>query len=738
MWQTTRTSDSAPQELAADLAQLRHGSLQRLILSSAGLYLLMQLALSATWPALFGWPIVPVVGVVAVSTGLAFILLNRHAGVAQFIWHGGLTVSICLAAYTFQRPEPLLVLAFQPFFVVVTAGWRIGAGAWLFLAIGAIYLLERNLLDGFTQAYALVIIFTGAFGVVLGWAAIGSLVTLVQWLSNADQQSRRNLEDARQHRSKLLQAVKELDQANYRLVRINAALDTARQTAEEALRFKAEFVANVSHELRTPLNLIIGFSEVMILSPESYGGQQLPGAYRADINAIYSNAKHLAALVDDVLDLGRIEAGKLAFNRQPVGVQDLLGEVDSLICDYLSAKGLTFEQHIAPALPTLPIDRVRIRQVLLNLLVNAVRFTDAGVVRLEVVQIQDVVRFSVADSGRGIAADELPHIFEPFHTSGAEGSSRWLDGKGLGLPISKKYVEMHGGEIGVRSIPGRGSTFWFTLPLTAPAAETKALSASPIYEAQAATEKLLVVYPHSSVMAPLLQREFAGCRIEFAPSADAACRMGTDLGALAIITDDLETLRMKQAYAEASARIPVIAFAWSDEADAILPIPGGAERLLTKPIEAENLLALYDEMGADAQRILIADENPDIVRLLRRILRARVPATGLLEAYTGEETLQRLVDDAPNLALIDLALCDADGQPILHHPIETSLKHQCRIVAISPPPPLLSTPKQRTVTVQLPNAVATEQLAHLLHSICAALGDVPTAMPPKLPAMPPG
>ena len=734
MWQTTRYSDSAPQELAADLAQLRHSSLQRLILSSAGLYLLMQLALSATWPTLFGWAIAPVVGIVAVSTGLAYVLLHRHADVAQFVWHSGLTLSACLAAFTFQRSEPLLVLAFQPFFVVITAGWRVGAVAWLLLTIGAIYLFNGGLLDGFTLAYALVIIFTGVFGVVLGWASIGSLVTLVQWLSNADQQSRRNLEDARQHRSKLLQAVKELDQANYRLVRINAALATARQTAEEALRFKAEFVANVSHELRTPLNLIIGFSEVMILSPESYGDQQLPGAYRADINAIYSNAKHLASLVDDVLDLGRIEAGKLAFNRQPVDVQDLVDEVDSLIYDYLSAKGLTFERHIAPALPTLPIDRVRIRQVLLNLLVNAVRFTDAGVVRLEIVQIQDVVRFSVSDSGRGIAADELPRIFEPFHTSGTEGGSRWLEGKGLGLPISKKYVEMHGGEIGVRSTLGRGATFWFTLPLKAPAAETTLLSTSSFYEPRAATEKLLVVYLHSSAMAPLLQRELASYRIEFAPSADFACRVSADLRALAILTDDLETLCMEEAYLEASTHIPVIAFPGIDEADSIPPIPGGAELLLTKPIEAEKLLALYDEMGADVQRILIADENPDLVRLLRRILRARVPATGLLEAYTGEETLQRLVDDAPDLALIDLTLCDTSGQPILVRPIDSSVKSKCRIIAISPPPLLSMTPKQCTVTVKFPNAVATEQLIHLLQSICKTLGDAPTAMPPTLQA----
>lgn len=731
MWQPTSAPDRAPQELAANLAQLRQSSLQRLILSTAGLYLLMQLAFSATWPTLFGWPIVPVIGVVAASTGLAYLLLNRHPSAAQLVWQSGLTISACLAALTLHRPEPLLVLAFQPFFAVVTTGWRTGAVVWLLLTLGAAYLFDTNAIEGFTPAYALVIIFTGAFGAVLGWASISSLVTLIQWLSDADQQSRRNLEDARQHRSKLLQAVKELDQANYRLVRINAALATARQTAEDALRFKAEFVANVSHELRTPLNLIIGFSEVMILSPESYGGQHLPGAYRADVNAIYSNAKHLAALVDDVLDLGRIEAGKLTFNRQPISVPELLSEVHDLICDYIAAKGLTFEQYIAPDLPHLPIDKVRIRQVLLNLLVNAVRFTDAGFVRLEVVQMEQAARFSVTDSGHGIAVDELPHIFEPFHTSAIESNTRWLEGKGLGLPISKKYVELHGGEISVESASGRGSTFWFTLPIETPSQSAYAPAPPVSAEPHQTAERLLVVHLRSPALTPILQYDLAGYRLEFVDDPVRVGRTAEELGAVAILTDAPGLLDADAASAGRPHTVPVIAFPGVETNAARMH---AVDALLTKPVTPEQLLSLYDHLPVQAQRVLIADENPDVVRLLRRILRARVPATSLLEAYNSEEALQRLRDDAPDLALVDLALCDAAGRPIAESLTETPARLSCHVVALTPAPAL----NQRTMTVHCPDAFTLPRLIRLLHALCATSPDAATATAPTPQSALPG
>ncbi len=735
MWRSAPAPEILPDDLAINLAQLRRSSLRSVILAGAGLYVLLQLGVAATWPRLFGWPMVPVVVLVLASNALAFVLARRRLLLAQCVWQGGLAAAALLAALAFQRPEPLLFLAFQPFIVTVTLGWRAGAGVWLLLALGVMFLLRQALVVDLTLPYALAILFAGAFGAVLGWAAISNLVMVVAWLADADQQSRRNLEAARQHRSQLLQAVKELDQANYRMVRINAALAAARHTAEEALRFKAEFVANVSHELRTPLNLIIGFSEVMTLSPESYGGQPLPGPYRADINAIYNNAKHLAALVDDVLDLGRIEADKLTFSRTPVSVASLIEEVAGIVEDYIAAKGLHYAQHLAPELPVLLIDRTRIRQVLLNLLVNAVRFTDAGVIKLEITRDGDEIRFAVADSGRGISAAELPVIFEPFHTSGADNGAQWFEGKGLGLPISKKYVEMHGGAIGVESTPGQGSTFWFTLPVSRAAL---AKPAAPVMvwgdDAPPATEPLLVGYLRTPALLPLLQRDLAGYRLEPVTTPAQAAVMAHDLGASAILTDDAGLLHAADP-APPAHRVPVIVFpgvkpvapAWEAHVDAVL----------TRPVAASAVLALYDRVPVTGRRVLIADANPDIVRLLRRILRARLPASDLLEAYNGEEALQRLRDDAPALAFIDIGLRTAAGEVVVTQLASPPTGRVRCVVALTDAPTPAAITAHNRVTVHCPAELTVGQTTRLVHAVCGALAPV-TATAPALRAAPPG
>lgn len=735
MWRPAPSLEVLPDDLAINLAQLRRSSLRSVIVAGAGLYVLLHLGVAATWPRLVNWPLVPVVVLVLSSSGLAFVLARQHLFLAQSIWQSGLAAAALLAAFLFQRPEPLLLLAFQPFIVTVTLGWRAGAGVWLLLAPGTMLLLRQALIADLTLPYALAILFAGVFGTVLGWAAISNLVTVVEWLLDADRQSRRNLEDARAQRSQLLQAVKELDQANYRMVRINAALAAARHTAEEALRFKAEFVANVSHELRTPLNMIIGFSEVMILSPESYGGQHLPGAYRADINAIYNNARHLAALVDDVLDLGRIEAGKVAFARDTVTVVSLVEEVGGIVKDYIAAKGLRYEQHLAPALPALTLDRVRIRQVLLNLLVNAVRFTDAGTIRLEVTMHTGEVHFAVADTGRGIAADQLPLIFEAFHTSSAATGTKWFEGVGLGLPISKKYVELHGGQIGVESTPGQGSIFWFTLPVDGEVAQLTPHNAWGLDTNPVEATPWLVSCLQAEAMPPVQLRDLHDYRLEFAADLVEAQTLAAELRATAVLTDSLDFPSDSLA---GHGRVPVIVLprlrqapaAWRPHVDAVL----------TRPIAADQVLALYDRLQLRNQRVLIADANPDAVRLLRRILRARLAAHNLLEAYNGDETWQRLTDDDPALALIDVTLTVA-GQPLLDRLAATAARERRTLIALAPTPDLAQTAAPCTIAVHCPAGLTGDQVARLVRGICSGLapdGTTAIATAPTLRAAPPG
>lgn len=204
--------------------------------------------------------------------------------------------------------------------------------------------------------------------VACAWLLEHTMVVAVEWWLQSYEQARHNAEEARNHRAQLVQALKQLDIAYYRLERANASLELAWKAAETAERSKSEFVTNISHELRTPLNLIVGFSEMIVTSPESYG-VPLPAAYRGDLNEVYRSAQHLLRLVDDVIDLARVGMGRIAILREPVELGQVIQEACDVVREYVAAKGLFLRVDVQPGLPVLSVDPLRIRQVLMNLLV---------------------------------------------------------------------------------------------------------------------------------------------------------------------------------------------------------------------------------------------------------------------------------------------------------------------------------------------------------------------------------
>ena len=243
----------------------------------------------------------------------------------------------------------------------------------------------------------------------------------------------------------------------------------ARDAAESADRAKSAFLANMSHELRTPLNAIIGYSQILL------GNAALPARSREQIAVIDQSGEHLLTLINEVLDIAKVEAGKLTLNTSDFALGPLLNEVGDTFRPRLAEKGLAFHDERQPGLPThLHTDRDRLRQVLFNLLSNAVKFTRQGSVRLAVThgaQEPDTLalRFAVADTGIGIAGGELPHIFEAFHQAGDRNLA--AQGTGLGLAISQRLVNLLGGTLRAESTLGQGSRFWFDLPATMVAAK---------------------------------------------------------------------------------------------------------------------------------------------------------------------------------------------------------------------------------------------------------------------------
>ena len=243
-----------------------------------------------------------------------------------------------------------------------------------------------------------------------------------------------------------------------------ATEQTARMTAlnselQRANQHKAEFLANMSHELRTPLNSILGFSQLLL---EGDGGE-LSGDQRQDVDIIAQNGRHLLSLINDLLDISKLEAGKAQLHRGEVDVEALIAECVDSVSSLAKTRKLELTTAVADNVGRIFADGPKLKQVLLNLLGNAMKFTEQGSVRVSAERQGADVRINVRDTGIGVPAEDAERIFESFQ-QGKSGMSGKYQGTGLGLAISRRLVEMHGGRIWVKSSPGQGSTFSFTIP----------------------------------------------------------------------------------------------------------------------------------------------------------------------------------------------------------------------------------------------------------------------------------
>jgi signal transduction histidine kinase len=636
-----------------------------LILVIGGLYLAGFVAVTALWwPNETAWAIWGVSPLFALTWLLTLWLLPKKILWSQVAWQVGLSVLITVSIYVFRVPEIAFAYALLPLMAVVTVGWLAGVIVEGGIVVLTLWLWRTPVGPLIPAGYAPAIILGGAITLALGWSATRSLFTVIHWTLFGLRRAEENLEETRQHRAQLYQIKKDLEQAYYRLGRTNAALVGAWKAAEDAERLKTEFVTKVSHELRTPLNLIIGFSEMMATAPESYG-VPLPGPYRSDMNALHYSAQHLLALVDDVLDLARIEIGKISLVREESEIVPLVAEATNMLHDYVTAKGLELRVSIAHDLPRLWLDRLRVRQVLLNLLVNAARFTEHGSISVDVTRQGDEVLVRVTDTGRGIPAADFPRIFEEFHTT-AQARSTWHSGSGLGLPISRKFIELHRGHMGVESAENQGTSFWFTLPCLLPsgANELPTTLDRPRPIAQLGDIQHTIVVAHDDPGSlTLLRRYLESYQVVGASTLPVAIALAEQHKAIAIVTGE-------------EVQVPQVA-----PADLLViqcPLPNskqmaadlGAHELLVKPVSADALQTAMERLGRPPRKVLIADDDPDIVRLFRRMLQPHVDSRSggsaqFLEAYTGEEALGVMRAERPDLVFLDAMMPDVNGYEVL-------------------------------------------------------------------------
>jgi hypothetical protein len=438
--------------------------------------------------------------------------------------------------------------------------------------------------------------------------------------------------------------------------------DKSRQL-EVADRHKSEFLANMSHELRTPLNAIIGYSEMLQEDAADLGAEQLTD----DLQKINAAGKHLLELINAVLDLSKIEAGKMELYLETFDVTTLVRDIAAVIQPLAAKNSNRLDVRCPDAIGVMRADLTKVRQALFNLLSNACKFTERGTVSLavarETVDSRDWLTFGVSDTGIGMTPEQLAKLFEVF-TQADAATTRKYGGTGLGLALSRRLCRMMGGDVTAESEAGRGSTFTIRLPAqvieTAEEPSTPALAAErPV----AAVGTVLVIDDEAAVR-DLMQRFLGkeGFLVVTAASGEEGLRRARELRPDAITLDVMmpgldgwAVLSALKADTDL-ADIPVVMLTIVDDKN--LGYALGASDYLTKPIDRDRLAAVLGRYRRDLP-VLVVDDDVEVRQLLRRMLEPEGYA--VVEADNGRVALERLRDGTPAVVLLDLMMPEMDG-----------------------------------------------------------------------------
>ena len=730
---------------------------KRVILTTLSVEIAWHIIATLFWTGIFSPSMYAITTLMILISVAALLLQRKFFLLAQVIWYLGLSALISMAFHFYQKPEILFLFIFLPIMAEVLVGIKIT----FLLDLGISFLIFSWNRLGFLPImpgnYITVIILSLIVATALGWGISYNLVLSIEMASHHYREARERLNEAREQRAEISVLLKDVNNANYQLDRLNTMLTEARSQADKAREERDRFALAVSHELRSPLNFIIGFSDLMVNSPSTYGQVTAwpPGLYD-DVNEIYKSSKHLMQLINDILDMGKMDARQFTVFREKINIQLIIDDVCGMVHSSLENKGLKLIIDIQPDLPPVFVDRTRIRQVLLNLVTNSLRFTHTGSITIKAFPLShELLKVEVIDTGTGIAKGDLEKVFHDFRQVG-EDKQRSGEGSGLGLSIGRRFVRLHDGEMGVESEPGKGSKFFFTVPFHQKADEYTLVSEENTFNPEDGNgvlklekDKLILMVAGDAFSAQVFARTLKGYKFTLLTDLTQLNYVTKNTFPCAVVVDEnvssnplVHSFMMNPPY-----DVPILIFPIPiSRQNRTTDLPQGVIDYLVKPVPRTVLLDVVKRLELKNKTILVVDDDPSMSRFVIQALRSDLENETetreeykILTALDGQEALRYLHTIPIGAIFLDLELTDMHGLTLLQRIQQDKEFTPIPVVIISAsdPPPTFTPPHQGVYQVLVNRQFEPGEITDLINATLQKINPRFTAENPALPQTPP-